>query len=80
VIIEGGEETQVPTRPVGDPVDVCGAGDAFSAGAALALAVTGSPISAARFGNLVSSITIMKKGTGTASPAEVIAAEREWAD
>jgi rfaE bifunctional protein kinase chain/domain len=79
VVIEGGEATAVPTRNVGEPVDICGAGDSFSAGAALALAITGSPISAARFGNLVSSITIMKKGTGTASPDEVLAAETEWA-
>jgi rfaE bifunctional protein kinase chain/domain len=77
VIVEGGQETVVPARIVGDPVDICGAGDSFSAGAALALAITGSPISAARFGSLVSSITIMKKGTGTASPEEVLAAESE---
>ena len=32
------------------------------------LRVTGPPAEAARFGNLVASITIMKKGTGTASP------------
>jgi bifunctional ADP-heptose synthase (sugar kinase/adenylyltransferase) len=43
---------------------------------ALALAVTGSPVEAAHFGNLVASITIMKKGTGTASPAEVLEAAR----
>jgi sugar/nucleoside kinase (ribokinase family) len=55
-------------------VDICGAGDSFSAGASLALRVTGSPEEAARFGNLVASITIMKKGTGTASPEEVLAA------
>ena len=55
-------------------MDICGAGDSFSAGAALALRVTGSPAEAARFGNLVASITIMKKGTGTASPEEVLAA------
>jgi hypothetical protein len=57
-----------------NPVDICGAGDSFSAGASLALRVTGSPAEAARFGNLVASITIMKKGTGTASPEEVLAA------
>jgi sugar/nucleoside kinase (ribokinase family) len=57
-------------------VDICGAGDSFSAGAALALKVTGDPVAAVRFGNLVASITIMKKGTGTASPEEVLAAER----
>lgn len=77
-VIEGGEETIVPARAVERPVDICGAGDSFSAGAALALAITGSPISAARFGNLVSSVTIMKKGTGTATPAEVLAAEAGW--
>lgn len=64
-------ETWVPTRPVEHPVDICGAGDSFSAGAAAALAVTRSPVEAARFGNLVASITIMKKGTGTASPEEL---------
>jgi len=65
-------ETFVPTRSVAHPVDICGAGDSFSAGASLALRVTGSPVDAARFGNLVASITIMKKGTGTASPEEVL--------
>ncbi len=62
------------TKPISNPVDICGAGDAFSAGAALALAVTGSPVEAVQFGNLVASITIMKKGTGTASPTEVLEA------
>jgi sugar/nucleoside kinase (ribokinase family) len=36
--------------------------------------VTGDAIAAARFGNLVASLTIMKKGTGAASPEEVLAA------
>jgi sugar/nucleoside kinase (ribokinase family) len=56
-------------------VDICGAGDSFSAGASLALRATRSPEEAARFGNLVASITIMKKGTGTASPQEVLSAD-----
>jgi rfaE bifunctional protein kinase chain/domain len=67
-------ETLVPTRPVAQPVDICGAGDSFSAGAAVALAITGSAVDAARFGNLVASVTIMKKGTGTATPAEILEA------
>ena len=67
-------QTAVEGRMVEKPVDICGAGDSFSAGAAMALAVTGSGVEAARFGNLVASITIMKKGTGTASPDEVLAA------
>jgi sugar/nucleoside kinase (ribokinase family) len=68
-------EVWVETRPVERPVDICGAGDSFSAGAALALAAGASPVEAARLGNLVASVTIMKKGTGTASPAEVLQAE-----
>jgi rfaE bifunctional protein kinase chain/domain len=68
-------EQWAPARKVGTPVDICGAGDSFSAGAAMALAVTRSPLEAARFGNLVASITIMKKGTGTATPDELLANE-----
>lgn len=75
LVIDDGQETWVRTRPVENPVDICGAGDSFSAGAALALAVTGSPIDAAQFGNLVASVTIMKKGTGTASPGEIVSGE-----
>jgi len=63
----------VPGRRV-TAVDICGAGDSFSAGGACALALTGSDIEAARFGNLVASITVTKKGTGTASAAEVLEA------
>ena len=76
LVVEPCRETWVETKPAANPVNICGAGDSFSAGAAMALAITGSPVEAARFGNLVASITIMKKGTGTASPAEVLAASR----
>lgn len=75
LVIDESGETMVAGRMVERPVDICGAGDSFSAGAAMTLAVTGSGIEAARFGNLVASITIMKKGTGTASPEEVLAAD-----
>jgi len=71
-VFEQSGATLVPGRKVTNPVDICGAGDSFSAGAALTLAVTGSPTEAARIGNLVASITIMKKGTGTATPEEVL--------
>jgi rfaE bifunctional protein kinase chain/domain len=72
VITEAGERW-APTRPVANPVDICGAGDSFTAGAALTLKVTGDAAQAAEFGNRVASITIMKKGTGTASPSEILA-------
>jgi bifunctional ADP-heptose synthase (sugar kinase/adenylyltransferase) len=75
LIVDVKGERWVRTRPVEKPVDICGAGDSFSAGAAMALAVTGDIETSVRFGNLVASITIMKKGTGTASPAELLAAE-----
>ena len=62
----------VATERVEEPVDICGAGDSFSAGAAMAIAATGDAVLAAEFGNLVASITIMKRGTGTASPDEIL--------
>jgi sugar/nucleoside kinase (ribokinase family) len=75
LLVEKDRQIWAETRPVENPVDICGAGDSFTAGASLALAVTRSPLDAARMGNRVASITIMKKGTGTASPAEVLALE-----
>lgn len=75
MVFDGDSETLVPTVPVEKPVDICGAGDSFSAGTTLALAAGATPTAAARFGNLVTSITIMKKGTGSASPGEVLVAE-----
>jgi rfaE bifunctional protein kinase chain/domain len=74
LVVDDRGEQWVAAKAVAHPVDICGAGDSFSAGAAMALAVTGDPIEATRFGNLVAGITIMKKGTGTASPREVLAA------
>lgn len=73
LVVDGDGERWVHTQPVEHPVDICGAGDSFSAGMSLALAATGSATRAAEFGNRVASITIMKPGTGTASPQEVLA-------
>lgn len=78
LVSEQGSE-RISTKPVENPVDICGAGDSFSSGSALALAAGASPSEAVQFGNLVTSVTIMKKGTGTASPAEVLAAEEALA-
>jgi rfaE bifunctional protein kinase chain/domain len=74
VVVEEGVQSPVPAFLVPNPADVSGAGDSFSAGAAVALAITDSPMEAARFGNLVASITVQKRGTGVASPEEVLAA------
>ena len=75
-VVEDTGITHVKTRKIEHPVDICGAGDSFTAGAAMAMTVTGSAVEAARIGNLVASVTIMKRGTGTASPAEVLAADK----
>ena len=71
VVREGGT-AWAAARNIEKPVDICGAGDSFSAAAALAMKATGDPLAAASFGNLAASITIMKKGTGTASPGEIL--------
>lgn len=73
-IHDNGGERWVRTVSVAAPVDICGAGDSFSAGAASALATGAGLDDAVHLGNLVASITIMKPGTGTASPEEVLAA------
>jgi rfaE bifunctional protein kinase chain/domain len=65
---------RVPVKKVETPVDVCGAGDSFAAGAAVAFCLTRDPVRAAGFGSKVAGITIGKKGTGTASPEEVLSA------
>jgi rfaE bifunctional protein kinase chain/domain len=74
LVYEEGKETWSKPRPVENPIDICGAGDSFAAGTALTMAVTHDPVEAASFGNIVASITVMKKGTGTASPEEILAA------
>jgi len=76
VIVTEKSETIVPARRVENVVDICGAGDSFNAGAALALRLTGDAAKAAHFGNLVASITITKPGTGTASPEELLQADK----
>jgi len=75
MIIDARGPTLVSARRIANPIDICGAGDSFSAAAALALRVTRDPITAARIGNLAASITVMKPGTGTATPAEILAAD-----
>ena len=66
-------EKLVPPVDVENPTEVCGAGDSFAAGMALALYASGEFEKAVRFGNLVSSVTIMKEGTGAAAASEVLA-------
>ena len=71
IINDQGRVTQVATRPIENPVDICGAGDSFSSGAACALAAGATPEQAAQLGNLWASVTVMKRGTGTANRSEL---------
>ena len=77
LVVDAEGEEWVRTRPVPEPTDICGAGDSFSAAAAMAMKVTGSATEAARIGNLAASVTIMKPGTGTADPEEILRADHE---
>ena len=74
LVVTSNANSFVKTKPIAHPIDICGAGDSFSAGAVAALVAGASPIEAAALGNRVASITVMKPGTGTASPAEVLEA------
>lgn len=72
-IFEPRGESFVAVPRVENPVDICGAGDSFAAGAAAAFFLTGSAVRAAQFGSRVAQVTIGKPGTGTASPKEILA-------
>jgi rfaE bifunctional protein kinase chain/domain len=78
IVSENGLE-HIETRRMKNPVDICGAGDSFTAGAASALAMGATRAMAARLGHLVASVTIMKQGTGVALPVELMEAERNQA-
>lgn len=69
---ENGRVTYVPTVPAPPPVDFVGAGDAFAAALAAALAAGASGPEAAAVANLAAAVVVRKLGTtGTASPDEI---------
>lgn len=64
--------SHIPVPPVEGPIDICGAGDSFLAGLAMALAAGADRCEAARIGNLCSSVTIRQVGTtGTATREQI---------
>lgn len=72
-VITAEERLEVAGYPVKGPIDICGAGDSWSAGMTCARMAGASWGEAAAFGNLVASITVQQIGiTGTATPAQVI--------
>ena len=75
LLCEDGAVCAVPARKVQPPIDICGAGDAFLASIACALAAGAKLQEAAWFANTAAAITTTKLNmTGTASRTEL----REW--
>ena len=69
-----GEGCLVPAVRQAGPIDVCGAGDACTAGIVSALCAGADHREAAFIGNLAAGVTVRKIGTtGTAGPEEIIA-------
>lgn len=69
--------THLPAAPVRPPLDIVGAGDAFLAASAAALAAKASYEEAGEMGNLAAAVVVEKLNqTGTASPEEIRA---RWA-
>lgn len=64
----------LPAAPVRPPLDIVGAGDAFSAALGASLAAGASPWEAGAIANLAAAVVIEKLNqTGTATPGEVLA-------
>ncbi len=64
---------ELPAIPSPEPLDIVGAGDAFSAGFLSTLAATGNFWEALQLGILAAAVTVRKLGTtGTASPEEIL--------
>ncbi len=69
-----GESCLVPAVLQPGPIDICGAGDACTAGIVSALCAGADHREAALIGNLAAGVTVRKIGTtGTASPEEIAA-------
>ncbi len=66
-IVSGAESISVPTYEV-DVVDTTGAGDAFNAGLAVALAEGMALAEAARFANATAALCVTKRGTARSTP------------
>ncbi len=78
LLFDAGGCSHIPAVAVPGPIDTVGAGDSVLAGFAAALCAGASGYEAAEVGNLVASVTIRQIGsTGTAMPAQVLAAQRQ---
>lgn len=79
VWVGGGMPEYVPAVRVEGPIDSTGAGDSFTAGAALSLAAGAAPTEAALVGNLAASVTVRQLATtGVAHPEDLKNALSLW--
>ena len=69
-----GAGTFLPIHGTDEIADVTGAGDTVIAAFTVALAAGAAPIDAAALANTAGGIVVMKRGTGTVSPAELVQA------
>ena len=77
IVLRGGREVEVGGFPADELVDQTGAGDAFCAGLALALADGDDLEAAARFANAVASFAVEGVGTIALAPREKVQARMQ---
>lgn len=79
---EGGKKKLVAAARQDGPIDICGAGDACTAGLVSALCAGGSYSEAAFIGNLSSGVTVRQIGrTGTASQSAMLSLyDEQWGE
>ena len=77
IVLRGGREVEVGGFPADEVVDQTGAGDAFCAGLALALADGDELEAAARFANAVASFAVEGVGTIALAPREKVQARMQ---
>ena len=80
LVDDGHERVAIPAVAVAEVVDTAGAGDAFSAAYAVAIAEGRSPVAAARFGALAGAFAVTRRevvpGLGTRAELEAFAARQ----
>ena len=69
-----GPAVSIPIHGAADAADVTGAGDTVIATFTAALATGADPVDAARLANYAGGIVVMKRGTATLTPEELLAA------
>jgi rfaE bifunctional protein kinase chain/domain len=74
LFVPGGEPTHVPVFGSDEVADVTGAGDTVAAVFTLARIAGGSFLEAATLANLAGGLVVMKRGTATVSPQEILEA------